>query len=205
MRAGKGGMTAIIDYGRGNLFSLQNALEFLEIPCEITSDVNKIENADRIILPGVGAFGDAMQQLQARSLTSFLRRQAKEKPFLGICLGMQLLFGTGYEFGEWEGLGLLQGEVVPIEAPGLKIPHMGWNSLRYHRENPLLHGVPEGTYVYFVHSFRAKTPEENVAADCEYGEAIPALVGRGTLFGAQFHPEKSGRAGLQMLKNFSRL
>ncbi|MDD2956198.1 MAG: imidazole glycerol phosphate synthase subunit HisH [Oscillospiraceae bacterium] len=198
-------MTAVIDYGAGNLFSVKNALDYLGVPHLVTRDQAEIENADRLILPGVGAFPDAMAMLEELELTGVIRREAEKKPFLGICLGMQLMFEEGLEFTPTRGLGLLPGCVDKIQAPGLKIPHMGWNELVYENDCPLLSGVPEGSAVYFVHSFQAQTQERYLAAWAEYGGRIPALVFRDHVFGAQFHPEKSGAAGLRILKNFCEL
>lgn len=198
-------MIAVVDYGAGNLFSVSNALSYLSIPHEITSDPTAIEAADGILLPGVGAFPDAMRMLHEKGLVSVLREQAEQKPFLGICLGMQLLFETGYEFEETAGLGLIPGSVQRISDCGLKIPHMGWNALRFENPCPLLDQVPEQAYVYFVHSYRADCDDRYIAAYAEYGEKIPALVCRDRIFGAQFHPEKSADHGLAMLKNFAAL
>ena len=197
-------MITIIDYGAGNLFSDQNALNSLGLENRVSCDPAEISTADGLILPGAGAFPDAMRMLNASGLTGFIREEARKKPFLGICLGMQLLFETGYEFEETAGLGLLPGTVQKISTP-YKIPHMGWNSLTFHRPCPLLEGIQEGESVYFVHSFQAKTQPECLYASCDYGTEIPALVGEGTVFGAQFHPEKSGEVGLTILKNFGRL
>ena len=197
-------MITIIDYGAGNLFSVQNALNYLGLENRVSRDPGEIRSADGLILPGVGAFPDAMRMLSASGLTDLIREEARKKPFLGICLGMQLLFEAGYEFEETAGLGLLPGTVQKIETP-YKIPHMGWNSLTFHRPCPLLEGVREGESVYFVHSLQAKAQSECLYASCDYGTEIPALVGEGTVFGAQFHPEKSGEVGLTILKNFGRL
>ena len=197
-------MITIIDYGAGNLFSVQNALNYLGLENRVSRDPGEIRSADGLILPGVGAFPDAMRMLNASGLTDLIRKEARKKPFLGICLGMQLLFEAGYEFEETAGLGLLPGTVQKIETP-YKIPHMGWNSLTFRRSCPLLEGIREGESVYFVHSFQAKTQPECLYASCDYGTEIPALVGEGTVFGAQFHPEKSGEVGLTILKNFGRL
>ena len=169
-------MITIIDYGAGNLFSVQNALNYLGLENRVSSDPAEIRSADGLILPGVGAFPDAMRMLNASGLTGFIREEARKKPFLGICLGMQLLFETGYEFEETAGLGLLPGAVQKISTP-YKIPHMGWNSLTFHRPCPLLEGIQEGESVYFVHSFQAKTQPECLYASCDYGTEIPALVG----------------------------
>ncbi len=200
-------MIAIIDYGAGNLFSVQNALNYLEIENTITSDKDEIIGADRIILPGVGAFGDAMDKLKGSGLIDTLKSEAEKKPFLGICLGMQLLFEKSYEFGEFEGLGLIKGSVKLMKPDGdLAVPQMGWNALEYNRECPLLKGVDEGQYVYFVHSFAADCASDYVYAYVDYGGKVPALVGNGgTVYGAQFHPEKSGETGLEILRRFGEL
>ena len=197
-------MLAIIDYGAGNLFSVQNALNYLGIPSEITRDAGEICRADGLILPGVGAFPDAMKMLEETGLTGIIRSEARRKPFLGICLGMQMLFEESTEFHLTSGLGLLPGRVEWIRSP-YKIPHMGWNSLKFAQKSPLLEGIEEGASVYFVHSFQAYPEEAALSAYCEYGTKIPALVEEGTVFGAQFHPEKSGEVGLTILRNFGRL
>ena len=198
-------MIAIIDYGAGNLFSVKNALDFLGIPAVLTADAEAIRRAEEIILPGVGAFPDAMRRLNSTGLTPLLRGEAEKKPFLGICLGMQMLFEKSYEFEETEGLGLIPGEIVRLPDTGLKIPHMGWNELEIMNSCPLLADVQEGDSVYFVHSYLAKTAEENLSAVCNYGVQVPALVRRGNVYGAQFHPEKSGAVGLRMLQSFASL
>lgn len=198
-------MIAIVDYGAGNLFSVQNALDYLHAAYVITSDPNALRQADGLILPGVGAFPDAMNMLRERGLVDVLRQEAQKKPLLGICLGMQILFEKGYEFAETDGLGLLPGCVQLIDGGGLKIPHMGWNDLTILHECPLTEGLKTGAYVYFVHSYRAETPEENISCYTNYHEKIPALVHRGHVYGAQFHPEKSGAVGMQILKNYVRL
>lgn len=195
-------MTAIVDYGAGNLFSIKNALDYLGFPNFVTDRPSEIEAADRLILPGVGAFPDAMKMLDQKGLTEVVRGEAEKKPFLGICLGMQMLFEESLEFSVTGGLGLLPGRVEKLCAPGYKIPHMGWNELVFQNECPLLAGIPEGTFMYFVHSFYARPRQEHLAAWVEYGERVPALVYRGQIFGTQFHPEKSGAAGMQILKNF---
>ena len=197
-------MIAIIDYGARNLFSVHNALTYLGLPHEITRDPARIQKADGLILPGVGAFPDAMGMLREAGLLPVIREEAVTKPFLGICLGMQLLFERGTEFQETEGLGLLPGSVDRISTP-YKIPHMGWNHLRKNGDSPLLKNVPDGSSVYFVHSYMANTSPEFVSAYAGYGAEIPALVERGNLFGAQFHPEKSGEVGLAILRNFASL
>jgi glutamine amidotransferase len=198
----KGGLTAIVDYGAGNLFSVKNALDFLGAESSICSDRAGIAKADRLILPGVGAFPDAMEKLERTGLADAIVEEAGRKPLLGICLGMQLLFETGFEFGTTRGLGLIGGTVGLIDAPGLKIPHMGWSDVRRAGACPLSEGVREGESFYFVHSYRAVTDMGNVALYAEYGGVVPALVFRGGVFGCQFHPEKSGRAGLSILEKF---
>lgn len=198
-------MIAIIDYGAGNLFSVQNALAFLNITCCTTNDAAVLQICDGMILPGVGAFPEAMRRLHVSGLVPVIREQAQKKPLLGICLGMQMLFERGYEFEETPGLELIPGEVRLIDSGGLKIPHMGWNDLTILHPCALTEQTKNGDYVYFVHSYRAETPDENIACYTTYGERIPALVHRGSVYGAQFHPEKSGDVGLAMLKNFARL
>lgn len=198
-------MIAIIDYNVGNLFSVKNALDFIGEKSIITSDIDEIKKADSLILPGVGAFPHAMQQLKKTGLIEVIKAEVSKKPLLGICLGMQLLFDKSFEFEECEGLGLIDGEIKKIEAKNLKIPHMGWNSLKYQNPCPLLFGIDEGGFVYFVHSYMAHTQECNIAAFAEYGIKIPALVYKNNVFGAQFHPEKSSDVGLAMLRNFGGL
>ena len=199
-------MIAVVDYGAGNLFSVKNALTYIGVAHEITADPARIAAADGVLLPGVGAFPDAMRRLRDAGLVDPLREAAVRRPFLGICLGMQLLFERGYEFAPCEGLGLLPGAVERLPENGLKIPHMGWNALDVRRPAcPLLRGVPDGSYVYFVHSYAAVCPADVVAASTPYGGDVTALVWRGNVFGAQFHPEKSAAHGLQMLRNFAAL
>ena len=201
------GFITIIDYGMGNLHSVKNALDHLGIPSVVSSSREDIIAADKLILPGVGAFPDAMAALKANGLDRLIIDQCKGgKPLLGICLGMQLLFDESLEFGNTSGLGLISGRVVPIDAPGLKIPHMGWNSLSINKKSPISAGL-DGAYVYFVHSFRADTAAENVIAYTRYGEDIPALVGREDIpvYGAQFHPEKSHDTGLSIISAFASL
>lgn len=197
-------MIAIIDYDAGNIFSVKNALDFLELPNVLTNDKAVIENADAIILPGVGAFPAAMKSLNESGLTNVIRQQARLKPFLGVCLGMQLVFDKGYEFEETEGLGLIHGTVEKISAPGLSVPHMGWNKLVKLNDCPLMNGVSD-EYVYFVHSYAAKCDDKNISAYCEYGQRITALVFDGNIYGSQFHPEKSSDTGMKILKNFAAL
>ena len=198
-------MIAIVDYGAGNLFSVQNALAYLNITCCTTDDPAVLEICDGVILPGVGAFPEAMHRLHASGLVSIICEQAQKKPLLGICLGMQMVFERSYEFEETQGLGLIPGQVRLINSGGLKIPHMGWNDLTVLHPCALTEHSKNGEYVYFVHSYCVHTPDENVSCYTEYGERIPALVHRGFVYGAQFHPEKSGEVGLAMLKNFARL
>lgn len=199
-------MIAIVDYGAGNIFSVKNALDYLEFDNALTSDKKVIENADAIILPGVGAFPSAMKMLEQSGLVETLKSEALKKPFLGICLGMQMLFSKGYEFGEYDGLGLIDGKVDKIIAPDLNIPHMGWNKLEVLNDCPLLANLADDSYVYFVHSYQAYCDDKNISAYCEYSGKIPALVFNGdNVYGAQFHPEKSGETGLQILKNFGGL
>lgn len=199
-------MIAIIDYGAGNLFSVQNALNFLGIENIITKDKSDIEKADKLILPGVGAFPDAMRMLSDAGLIDVIKEQVKTKPLMGICLGMQMLFEKSYEFGETEGLGLIPGTVELMKPENdLLIPHIGWNALEKNEECSLLQNVEEGDYVYFVHSFAAVTDSKNVAAYCDYGMKVPGLVAKDNVYGCQFHPEKSGKTGLDILKNFAML
>ena len=198
-------MIAIIDYGAGNLFSLKNALDFLGLENIITASAAEIKLADRLILPGVGAFPDAMGMLQRSGLGSTIVEEAGRKPFLGICLGMQMLFDYGYEFKKVKGLGLIPGEVSRIEAQGLKIPHMGWSDVRIENRCELAEGVKEGDRFYYVHSYKAETEKRYVSLYSEYGQYIPGLVFKDNIYGTQFHPEKSGEIGLKLLKNFSEL
>ena len=199
-------MTAIIDYGAGNLFSVKNALDFLGIENTITHSADDLRAADRLILPGVGAFPDAMRMLCESGLIDVIKEQVQTKPLLGICLGMQMLFDKGYEFGETDGLGLIRGSVRLMHPEGgLAVPHIGWNSLEKNVPCRLLENVAEGEYVYFVHSYAAECEGANVAAYCDYGMKVPALVFSGNVYGAQFHPEKSGATGLNILKSFAAL
>lgn len=198
-------MIAIVDYGAGNIFSVKNAMDYLGLPAELTSKADDIRNADGIILPGVGAFPWAMNMLTKSGLVEVIKEEAVKKPFLGICLGMQLIFSKGYEFEETDGLGLIDGQVRLMTPEGLSIPHIGWNKLEKNRECALLNGLGDDEYVYFVHSYAAKCADEDVAAYCEYGSRVTALVNRGTVYGAQFHPEKSGKTGLKILSNFAEL
>lgn len=198
-------MIAIIDYGVGNLFSLKSSLARLELESVVTADPAFLRRADRLILPGVGAFGDAAEKLRQSGLAQEICALAEDKPLLGICLGMQLLFEKSSEYGEHRGLGLLEGEVRPLlpADPALKIPHMGWNALRFVRDDALLAGVEEGSYVYFLHSFCADRCDNSLVAVTDYGETVTAAVRRGNVMGTQFHPEKSGRTGLAILRAFA--
>lgn len=199
-------MIAIVDYGAGNIFSVKNALDHLGFESRLVSDKESIQSADAVILPGVGAFPAAMEMLQRSGLADTVKEEAKKKPFLGICLGMQLIFDKGYEFQECDGLGLIGGSVRKIEEPGLIIPHMGWNKLEKLNDCPLLENVGDDEYVYFVHSYKAHCNDDNIAAYCQYGGRVPALVYDGKyVYGAQFHPEKSGETGLKILKSFGGL
>ncbi len=202
-------MIGIVDYGVGNLFSLKSSIAMIGEEAVVTSDVNELEKADKIILPGVGAFGDAAAKLRASGLDREVIRLAEAgKYIMGICLGMQLLFDRSYEYGEHEGLGLIKGTVKdmrPVLPAELKVPHIGWNLLKFKKPSPLFKYVNEGEFVYFVHSFYAAECDESVTAVTEYGTEITAAVEGGNVFGCQFHPEKSGKTGLAILKAFSEL
>ena len=199
-------MVAIVDYGVGNLFSLRSSLEAIGAEVVVTSDAQVLARADQIILPGVGAFEDAARKLRESGLADVIRALAAAgKPLMGICLGMQMLFDKSFEYGEHEGLGLIPGNVQPIAdviPSDYKIPHIGWNALRFRGENPLFSYIKEGDCVYFVHSFYAADCEESVIATAEYGPELTAAVARGNVMGCQFHPEKSGNVGLKILKAF---
>lgn len=199
-------MVGIIDYGVGNLFSLKSSLKYLGFQCDVVSSEAEIAKCERLILPGVGAFGDAANALRASGLDKCVTEIAKSGyPLLGICLGMQLLFEKGLEFGEHDGLGLIPGKVVSIEplVKGNKIPHIGWNKL-YFSENKgdIYNYTSNDEFVYFVHSFHAECPEKYITAKTEYGGMLTASVQNGNVIGAQYHPEKSGDAGLLILKSF---
>ena len=197
-------MIAVIDYGRGNLGSVENALGCLGMRAMVTEDPRVIEDARALVLPGDGAFHDAMANLQARGLLEPIRTALDEgRPFLGICLGYQLLFTESEEFGQGKGLDVLSG-VVRRFPGGLKVPHMGWNSVEHTGDLAIFDGVPSGAHFYFVHSYYPTTRETSLAtATCTYGVTFPAAVGRGSLFATQFHPEKSQRWGLRLLENFA--
>lgn len=203
-------MIAIVDYGVGNLFSLESSFAKIGASVTVTSDESVIRSADKIILPGVGAFGDAAEKLKNSGLGDVVVSEAKNgKPVMGICLGMQLLFEKSYEYGEHKGLGLLRGSVVPMKGvipENLKIPHIGWNALDFtSKESRLFRFIKNGDFVYFVHSFYATNCDEDVIAYTEYGENLCAAVERDNVFGCQFHPEKSGDVGLEILRGFCEL
>ncbi len=199
-------MIAILDYGVGNLFSLRSSFAAIGVEAVVTADPAVIRAADKLILPGVGAFEDAARKLSESGLDILLKQQvAAGKPLMGICLGMQLLFEKSYEYGEHEGLGLLKGSVLPFSghiADTYKIPHIGWNKLSLTKDAPLWKYVKEGDYVYFVHSFFVELSEEHTAASAEYGITFTAAVAKGNIYGCQFHPEKSGNVGLGILRGF---
>ena len=199
-------MIAIVDYGVGNLFSLESSFAAIGAPVTVTGDAAVLHEAERIVLPGVGAFGDAADKLRATGLDKAVKAEAASgKPLLGICLGMQLLFDRSCEYGEHAGLGLIPGAVKPIAdviPADYKIPHIGWNALIYKEPTPLFRYIKEGDCVYFVHSFAAMDCAESVIATAEYGPELTAAVQRENVFGCQFHPEKSGRVGLNILKAF---
>ena len=201
-------MIAIIDYGVGNLFSLKSSLAALGLESCVTAEPEEIRSAERLILPGVGAFGDAMEKLRASGLVPLIKAEAERKPLLGICLGMQLLFERSCEYGDHEGLALIPGEVrslrESLEDKSLKVPHMGWNSLEIKKADPIFKYFRDGEYVYYVHSFYAADCEDSTLAGSEYGNVpVTGIVRRGNVWGCQFHPEKSGDAGLRLLKAFA--
>jgi len=203
-------MIAIVDYGVGNLFSLKSSLAALGLESVVTGDADVLRAADKIILPGVGAFGNAMAKLRETGLVPTILEEARKKPLLGICLGMQLLFEESCEYGLHKGLGLVPGRVLALkdalEDKSLKVPHMGWNSLDIKKEDPIFKYFENGEYVYYVHSFYAADCEDSTLASSAYGNvAVTGLVRRGMVWGSQFHPEKSGDAGLRLLKAFGEL
>lgn len=199
-------MITIIDYGVGNLFSLISSLKMIGADAVATSDPDAIKEADKLILPGVGAFADAIEKLKASGLDELIKQQAQAgKDIMGICLGMQLLFEKSFEYGEHEGLGLLKGSVVPMQGvipAELKIPHIGWNALKFAKKSPLFRFINEGDCVYFVHSYYATDCSDSVIATAEYGAELTAAVESGHIKGCQFHPEKSGYVGLNILRAF---
>lgn len=200
-------MIAIIDYGVGNLFSLQSSFKFIGEEAVVTQDKNVIDRAERIILPGVGAFGDAIEKLNNSGMAEVLLKEVKKgKPVMGICLGMQLLFDESYEFGVHKGLGLIEGKIVPFEGridKSLRIPQIGWNSLKLYNNSPIFKERSDNDYVYFVHSYFAECDKKNIIATSDYGIEFTAAVQKDNVFGCQFHPEKSGEIGLKILKGFS--
>ena len=202
-------MIAIIDYGVGNLFSLTSSFAAIGAEVKVTNKKEDIESADRIILPGVGAFEDAAKKLRESGLVDVIKAQAaKGKPLMGICLGMQLLFDKSFEYGEHEGLGFIKGNVRPITdviPSDYKVPHIGWNALQFKKESPLFKYINNGNYVYFVHSFYAADCDEAVTAVSEYGAELTACVEDKNIFGCQFHPEKSGEVGLNILRAFAEM
>lgn len=203
-------MIAIVDYGVGNLFSLSSSLKALGLSAEVTGDAERLRAADRIILPGVGAFGDARAKLDATGLVPVLREAAEHKPLLGICLGMQLLFDQSFEYGTHEGLGFIPGQVADLREDltdkSLKVPHMGWNSLQICRDDPIFRYIEDGAYVYYVHSYYARNCAGSTLAVSQYGNvAVTGAVRQGNVWGTQFHPEKSGDTGLAILKAFSEI
>lgn len=199
-------MIAIVDYGVGNLFSLKSSFAAIGAETVLTPDPEIIKKADKILLPGVGAFGDAAEKLRKTGLGDLIIEEAnKGKPLLGICLGMQLLLEKSYEYGEHKGLGLIKGEIRPISdviPSDLKIPHIGWNSLDFKGSSPIFKYVKNGDFVYFVHSYYGANCDENVIATTEYGATLTAAVQNKNVFGCQFHPEKSGTVGLNILRGF---
>lgn len=202
-------MIRIIDYGVGNLFSLRSSLRAIGIDADYTGNPAEIRKADKLILPGVGAFRDAREALRSTGLDRVVQEEAgKGKPLMGICLGMQMLFDRSYEYGEYEGLGLIPGEIVPMEGripKELPIPHIGWNELALKQPSPLMKNTANGDYVYFVHSYYAETPAEYVIATTDYGVEMTAAVQKDNVYGCQFHPEKSSEVGLSILKAFCEL
>lgn len=202
-------MIRIIDYGVGNLFSLRSSLRAIGIDADYTGNPAEIRKADKLILPGVGAFRDAREALRSTGLDRVVQEEAgKGKPLMGICLGMQMLFNRSYEYGEYEGLGLIPGEIVPMEGripKDLPIPHIGWNELMLKQPSPLMKNTANGDYVYFVHSYYAETPVEYVIATTDYGVEMTAAVQKDNVYGCQFHPEKSSEVGLSILKAFCEL
>ena len=202
-------MVAIIDYGVGNLFSLKSSLKEIGAEAVVTADEKVIAECDRIILPGVGAFEDAARKLRESGMAEVVKREAAAgKPMMGICLGMQLMFDKGFEYGEHEGLGLIHGNVRPISdviPEGYKIPHIGWNLLKFKKESTLFKYIEEGDYVYFGHSYYAADCDESVLAVTEYGADLTAAAANGNVYGCQCHPEKSGNVGMKILKAFMEL
>lgn len=205
-------MIAIIDYGVGNIFSLYNALRHIGAEVKLTADPEEIKKADKLVLPGVGAFAAAMEKLKNTGMAELVAEETeKGKPLLGICLGMQLLFERSFEYGEHKGLGLIAGDIVPMEGvvpASCKVPHIGWNKLHYpagKEKNELFSGLDADSFVYFVHSYFGTNCEESVIATVEYGAELTAAVAKDRIYGVQFHPEKSGETGMEILRAFCRL
>lgn len=200
-------MIAIVDYGMGNLRSVEKAFAKVGHEAKITNDPEQLDAATKIVLPGVGAFADAIAELHRRQLVEPLRRAVQQgKPFLGICLGLQLLFDVSYEDGEHQGLGIVPGKVVRFETNDLKVPHMGWNQLQVRKPSPILEGLSDGDHVYFVHSYYVVPDDDAViATSTEYGVPFTSSIWRDNLFATQFHPEKSQAQGLRILANFAAL
>lgn len=203
------GYIAVVDYDVGNLMSVNNAMHYLGFETKVTAEPEELERADAMILPGVGAFPDAAEKLVRSGMLQALRRQAQQKPILGICLGMQLLFEKSYEYGEHQGLGFVQGEVCPLEPdlkdPALKVPQIGWNALHILRDDPLFQYIQEGEYVYYVHSYYGRHCTASTLAVSDYSIPVTGVVRAGKVYGTQFHPEKSGDTGLRILKAFAEL
>lgn len=199
-------MIVIVDYGLGNLYSVAKAFEMIGSPAEISGDMSVISRADRIVLPGIGAFGDGIDYLSRNGLDEVIKKEilVNKKPFLGICLGMQLLADIGYEYGEHKGLALVSGKVRKLEVgEHLKVPHIGWNDITFSKSSPLFKGIKDGTDFYFVHSYQfVPTSKDDVVATTLYGETITAAIQKDNMFATQFHPEKSQEAGLTLLENF---
>lgn len=198
-------MIAIVNYDMGNIGSLTNALKYLNLEYKVTSDSKTIMSADKLIIPGVGAYRDAINLLEEKNLVDTIKEFAKtNKPILGICLGFQLLFTDSFEFGHYQGLDLISGSITKLEAKGLKVPHMGWNSLEVINDCPLYKGLAKDIYVYFVHSYCAKESSD-AASKTLYGMEFVSSVWKNNIYGVQYHPEKSGKVGLEILKNFGSL
>ncbi len=199
-------MTGIIDYGAGNIRSVETALRYIGEDVIVTKEKARLEKCERLVLPGVGAFPAAMRELEESGLISFMKEYILQRPMLGICLGMQMLFDKSEEIEETRGLGIIGGKVVKIPDTAPKIPHMGWNETSFINASRLLNGINSGSYFYFIHSFCAKvTNRENLIATADYGAEITAIVQKGNAYGVQFHPEKSGSAGLKLLENFCKI
>ncbi|MGD9568127.1 MAG: imidazole glycerol phosphate synthase subunit HisH [Sedimentibacter sp.] len=198
-------MHVIIDYGMGNLASVQRAFEKLQVDVKISNNKEDLRNAKSLILPGVGAFRDAIKLLDESGLSSVIKEEvSKGKYILGICLGMQLLYDKGYEYGEYDGLGLINGSIEYLDV-NLKVPHMGWNNLKFYKEDPILKYIKEDEYVYFVHSYYASSDNSELVSYAEYEKKVPAIVRKNNVYGIQFHPEKSGETGSNILKAYKEI